>query len=388
MQNRSKISNLVVTYYNFSGQERTGSLKDVIPDIASYSVDSFFIPAIFPKLQEQRGFTCGPTALSTALDGKIPARKNGRKNVVSIRQVAKELQVSCGDPIFSVDGLEQVTKYFKIANCKAIITKEDEGDYIKTICDAISTNNRVVAACDAVQRNFLISPANNKGNGPHWILIFGYFTSQNQCYFLIADTNTDRYFICPAKVLFQSNMQLPLRNPYHQQIFGKNLQTKAVRLISSTQFCDLDHTNFKFVTEKTESLERFRLSLLTVPIQLDSFSLALIARDFAHALQLLKAGQIDLSKEDFKNLTDQCRNALGQTFLHYVALNQDKESIKKLLVLGADIHAKNADGKNALGLIFQLSRPHNHSVRFWRYLKPVERVDKPGHYKIIARLQN
>jgi ankyrin repeat protein len=73
-------------------------------------------------------------------------------------------------------------------------------------------------------------------------------------------------------------------------------------------------------------------------------------------LSIIAMGQIDRAKEflDKRPLLIESRDAHGQTPLHYAAVRGDLAMINILLTYGADVMAKDNDGRTALKLVIQI----------------------------------
>jgi hypothetical protein len=175
----------------------------------------YIIPKVWPDYLNQRGPTCGLYALATALqyshplEATPPARKDGQKNIVSLREAAKKMGFTAFGEIFDVESLSHLANYFGYPNCEsshqAYMTKQN---YINAICHNLKKGGTVIVACD-IDKNGL--PTNAKGLATHWALIFGYFFSATGCCFLVHQYG--KKYIWSAEDLYQSNLQLPYLNP-------------------------------------------------------------------------------------------------------------------------------------------------------------------------------
>lgn len=197
-----------------------------------------YIPVIWPVAKDQRGHTCGLYALETALKyaygrsgiATPPARKNNNSDVVSLRQVAKEENLTSFGELFNVNAIKKLTKHFNFPYCDVVnLDTNNEKKYTSTICAELMNNRVAIVSLDS-KGGF---PGNRKGLGTHWALLFGYLYINDQCYFLA--TQYGKYYLFSAKELYESNKQLPMKNPkrqpfyvyfkeplYNQEIFTKN----------------------------------------------------------------------------------------------------------------------------------------------------------------------
>ena len=240
--------------------------SDLIPEC---DLNNYWVPAVWPVGKEQRGQCCGLYALDTGLDhgfGRAdiptpPARKNGKKNVVSLREFAKQKSLSAFGEIFSVKSLKKIADHFKFPNCEIIKPNQhDEESYTKTICDKLRNECVIVTSLD-MKGSF---PSAAKGLGTHWVLIFGYVYHEGECFFLASQWGLN--FLFPAKKLFLSNQQLPHDNPrvYPDYIYYKNAKKGTEYYRKKTKRDHIESMDVRYAIGDT--LEEFRFSLFCIPV--------------------------------------------------------------------------------------------------------------------------
>lgn len=174
----------------------------------------------WPETQKQFGSCCGLYALNTGLKRGFPnlsippARKEGRKGIESLRHIAKQQDVTKFGEIFSVDYFTRIIEYLKIPGCTAF--KANSTNFIRIVCRELRHNKSVIIPTDVD----VVSgqPKVNYGNSTHWALAFGYGVYKGTLYILV--TQYDKYYAWPAKLLENSNRQLPTANPRSAPGFG------------------------------------------------------------------------------------------------------------------------------------------------------------------------
>lgn len=253
----------------FSQNIITNTGPVTLRDELAESIKDYWIPSLWPVGKQQHGHTCGLYALDTALRygyGRSdidtpPARKDKIKNIISLRQIAKEKGLTSFGEIFNVNSLKVLTDHFKFSNCEILkLNIKDSQKYTQAICNKLKQNYTIIASCD-LDGYF---PGNSKGLHTHWVVIFGYFYLEDKCYLLT--TQYGHYYLFPADKLFQSNKQLPEKNPksYPNYIYYKNKDSKYGYFRKKKPHEDLSGLKIKYAIE--DSLDDFRFSLFCIPV--------------------------------------------------------------------------------------------------------------------------
>ncbi len=216
------------------------------------------VPKVWPKPQEQRGPCCGLYALSTAVKsyepnrGFPPTRKDGAKKKLSLRKLAKDLQLTTVGEIFDVNSFATITKQLFIN--EGVAETVDCVSYLETILKLLSNDRTVIVGCDIDLDGF---PGNFSGHTTHWALVFGSCVIQNKRYFLVTQYN--EYYLWSAHDLLVSNVSLPEYNPKcspfmiaykydgdHDITTVLNIKQKNIKPSKTKRLTNKSLKNFKF----------------------------------------------------------------------------------------------------------------------------------------------
>lgn len=189
------------------------TLKDFVSQM---DPNDHVIPVVWPTPQEQRGNCCGLYALSIALNYAYPtlklppARKDGKKNIISLREIAKKKMLTSFGEIFDVRHFKKIADTVLANNCKAAITvHSNEQEYVDSLCRKLKEGNTLIVSCDLKGQSD--APGLGKGLRTHWALIFGYVNLDGVRHFLV--TQYGKYYLWSGDSLFHSNRFLPIENP-------------------------------------------------------------------------------------------------------------------------------------------------------------------------------
>ena len=239
-------------------------LKDLIPQCDK---KNYWIPAVWPEGKEQRGYCCGLYALDIGLKHgfgrsniETPvARKDGNKNVVSLREVGKKEGLTAFGEIYSVHALDKLAKAFRFPNCEILkADRTNQERFTSAICKKLKKDFLVITSLD-LKGSF---PGLAKGLSTHWALLFGYLVIDGQCYFLA--TQWGAYFLFSAEKLFLSNLALPDENPkkYPDYIYYKTKKKEVYRKKDPNE--NLNGLDIRKPIGDT--LNEFRHSLFCIPV--------------------------------------------------------------------------------------------------------------------------
>lgn len=229
--------------------------------------DDYFIPNKWPTPKRQRGPNCGLYALETGLrfcypDVNVPpARKGVNKNAVSLRSVAKQKLYTSFGEILDIESLQKLAAHFNFTECEASYQEfQTKKDYIGAICNYLQKGGCVIVAADMLYG----IPFTNNGSATHWALVFGYYYNEYGCRLLVA--NQGGIGLWSASGLFQSNEQLPRKNPLYNR-YG--FYHKKVGIVDNKEDYDRLPLPDKNLPNKRYSLDRtldkFRFGLCYIP---------------------------------------------------------------------------------------------------------------------------
>lgn len=241
-------------------------LKDLIVECDQ---TNYWIPAIWPVRKEQRDHCCGLYAMDIGLHHGFgrsniltpPARKDKKDNIISLRQIAKQKELSAFGEIFSIKSFKKLADHFKFPNCKILKPNtHDPEKFTHAICNQLKKDSVIVTSLDMKG----LFPGAAKGLHTHWALIFGYVYIKNKCYFLA--TQWGLYFLFPADKVFWSNKKLPEKNPkaHPHFIYYKNEDTKNTHFRRKRPNDDLSTLDVRYAIG--DSLDEFRFSLFCIPV--------------------------------------------------------------------------------------------------------------------------
>lgn len=237
----------------------------------------YFIPDRWPTPKYQRGPNCGLYALETGLRfcypqaNVPPARKEKYRRTPSLRSVAKQNHYTSFGEIFDVESLQKLASHFGFTECETSYREFNrKNDYIDIICHYLKKGGCIVVAADVGSFG---RPQLKEGKGTHWALVFGYYYCDIGCYFLVA--NQGRVDVWSATALFNSNVELPRKNPlYNRYCFYSKQIDKLVR--GKEKYDKLDNPMLldkRYTLERT--LDKFHFGLCYIPSSVPITSLEL-----------------------------------------------------------------------------------------------------------------
>lgn len=225
------------------------------------------IPKHWPERSHQKGPTCGLKALEIAIkdsgcQNPPMARKNGNKDIISLRKVAKDLKMTSAGEMYNVNDLKMLADVFKFPYCKVEVGDKNKERYIKKICDSLNEDYSVIVACE-VKDGF---PSREDGYHTHWALVFAYYCIKDEYYFLV--NHHGNYYSWSATELFLSNLLLPVKNPrafpdyyFFKKKDGKSLYEVSIKNPKLTE----DKEIKKIYGSTVSTLADFALTMLLVP---------------------------------------------------------------------------------------------------------------------------
>lgn len=180
-----------------------------------------FYPIKFPPIVDQVGPYCGSAALAgasnyaqgthlyaTRLEQKRDSSEKEAKGIVVLDKLNETTYTTQG-PQYDANSFAAVAPLLGIKGGKVVILENcTEREYTHYICDAISNKHVLITAFDYSN----CYPAEHQGKNTHWAFIFGWESDQYGIPF-VKGTHVGVYFEAPSSKFYESNKQLPDKNP-------------------------------------------------------------------------------------------------------------------------------------------------------------------------------